>query len=174
MKSKFSTFAPILALALLASAGSAYKYGKEFEAKTKVAKDAEGVARAELDATEVALAEVRALSFKRKHETRNRNLELAQGVAALMTMAKKNGIKIGAIGSSGAAGANTTPMESVFSPVPMTDGKVQRADVVLKADYETYEGFLRFFEEVRSSGMAIQSVTIKNSTFDSVIRVMGV
>lgn len=159
---------------MLASAGSAYKYGKEFEAKAKAAKDAEGLARTELEATEVALAEVRAIPTEHKHETRNRNIELAQGVAALMTMGKKHGIKIGALGSSATAGANATPMESIFSPVPMTDGKVQRADVMLKADYETYDGFLKFFEEVRSSGMSIQSVTIKNSSFDAVIRMMGV
>lgn len=159
---------------MLASAGSAYKYGQEFHVKARAAKDAEGVARTEKEVAEVALGEVRALRAEQQRDTTDKNAELARGVAYLMALAKENGIKIGSIGSNGLSGSGSKPFESIFAPVPLTDGKLHKADILLKAQYGSYDGFLKFFEEVRSSGMAIQSVTVRSSNFEASIRVMGV
>lgn len=168
-----STFAPILALALLASAGSAYKYGKEFEAKAKIAKDAEVLARTNLEAAEIALAEVGALSESKSGDLQGRNLELAHGVATLMALAKGNGIKVGAIGSASLGNSGAKSIESIFTSVPMTDGKLHRTDVLMKANYQSYDGFRNFFDEIRKRGMAVQSVTVRNSYFEATVRFMG-
>lgn len=158
---------------MLASAGSAYKYGKEFEAKTKTAKDAEALARADKEMAEVALAEVIALPESKLRKTRGKNTALAHGVASLMSLAKENGIKIGAIGSAALGNSGAKSIESIFTEVPMTNGKLHKTDVLMKANYQSYEGFRNFFEEVSKSGMAVQSVVVRNSYFEATIRFMG-
>ncbi len=132
------------------------------------------LARTNLEAAEIALAEVQALPESGSHGVREKNMELAHGVAVLMALAKGNGIKVGAIGSASLGNSGAKSIDSIFTAVPMTDGKLHRTDVLMKANYQSYDGFRKFFEEIRKNGMAVQSVTVRNSYFEATVRFMGI
>lgn len=128
-----------------------------------------------MELAEIAHAEVLALkeSNEREREIAGKNAELAQGIATIMTLAKESGIKIGSVGSVGAGQQESNAIENIFEAVPMTAGKLHRADVAVKGEYASYEGFLSFFEELKRHGIAVQSATVRRSNFDATIRFMG-
>lgn len=103
-----------------------------------------------------------------------RNLELARAVPLVAAIARKNGVKIASFGTSGGVAGNASKFESIFVPVPMTGDRLYKADVLLRGEYESYKSLLDFFDELRNSGVAVQSASIKGKAIDAVVRVAGV
>lgn len=133
----------------------------------------EGVARTNMEVAEIALSEVQALEMGPAQVKMEKNAELAQGVASIMTLAVENGIKISNVGTTGSGPQGAKAIETIFTTVPLTAGKLHRADINVKGEYKSYEGFQAFFEQLRRRGVAVQSVNVRRSFFEATIRFMG-
>lgn len=180
MKSKLNTLAPFLALILLGLAGSAFKYGEEFQTKAKFAASEEETARLDMEMAEVALGEIQRLPVPPVETDGSstalpKDLALANGVGAMMALAEPSGVKIASISSvGGQTEASGTPVGSLFAAVPMTGERLFRADVSIKAEYKDFDGFRRFFSGLALSGVSVQAVAIRKTSFEATLRFFGV
>ena len=169
----------MLAIGLTVLAGSAIKFGNGARAEAKLATADELQAKTEREVAESALSSVRALkgvsprSVVAVRKIEKRDLALATGIGALMTSAEANGVRVASAETVGTPSTGA-PLESMFSPVPLTNGALYRTDVAIKGDYKDYQGFKGFFAGLAHSGVSVQSVQVRQATFEATLRFYGV
>lgn len=167
----------MLAIALTVLAGSAIKYGNEARSGAKLAAADELQAKTEMEVAESALSSIRALKGQRPQSVavrtiEKRDLALASGIGALMTSAEVNGVRVASAETVGTPSTGA-PVESMFAAVPLTNGALYRTDVAIKGDYKDYQGFKGFFAGLARSGVSVQSVQVRQATFEATLRFYG-
>lgn len=140
----------------------------------------ESIAKVDAELAEMALSHVRALSPVRSigglsPRLTRKDVSLASGVAAMMVLAEKNGVKLASVSSPLANGMEAgKPVGDLFTPVPMAGNGLLKTDLDIKANYQDYDGFRKFFAGLAEAGASVQRVSVKRSLFEATVRFYGV
>lgn len=130
-----------------------------------------------MEVAESALTSIRSLKGEKPSlvgvsKVEKRDAALATGIAALMTSAAANGVRVASAETVGVPSTGAA-VESMFSAVPLTNGALYRTDVAIKGDYKDYHGFKGFFAGLVHSGVSVQSVQVRQATFEATLRFYG-
>lgn len=160
---------------MLGLAGSGYKYGTAFHKSAIESKTAFEKARLDVEMADIALSSVDGLATSAAVSApKMMDMALANGLAAIMASAEKNGVKVDSIASAGTQNQKGQTVASMYSNVPLTAGMLRKVEIVIKASYKDMDGFRGFFADLQAANVSTQKLDVNKVNFVTTLRLFGV